>query len=140
MNRYGKSQGPHASGQTTFRTYVNILSSPCRLSVHNLVRPNNLQIYAYFRISLYFTQVFHLLSLSENSPEKGLPVGRTTQQADYKRIKHFQSYRIANSENAYIIEYQVIARRAPSTPLQPRAMLASSTYLVTPKTAAFGFL
>lgn len=60
MSRYGKWQDPHASGQTTFLTYANILSSPCRLSVHNLVRPNNLQIYAYFRISLYFAQVFHL--------------------------------------------------------------------------------
>ena len=26
-------------------------------------------------------------------------IRRTTQQTDYKRIKHFQSYRIANSEN-----------------------------------------
>lgn len=43
--------------------------------------------------------------MSENSPEKGLAVGRTTQQADHKQIKHFQSYRISNSENAYIIEY-----------------------------------
>ena len=26
-------------------------------------------------------------------------IRRTTQQTDYKRIKHFQGYRIANSEN-----------------------------------------
>ena len=41
---------------SSIRKYIN---SPFRLSIYNLVRPNNLQIYAYFRISLYFTQVFH---------------------------------------------------------------------------------
>ena len=57
-------------------------------------------------ISIYFTRVFILAWVESglNGLIDGF-FGRGALLIDYKQIKHFQGYRIFNSENAYIIEY-----------------------------------